>query len=88
VSRKAEGSAGDADYRVIGQVYTDYRWPDRVFAAAIEEALSKANTMLNVGAGTGSYELGSRRVIAVEPSASMRATTARQRPKPAGWTAR
>ena len=39
----------------------------------IENALGQAQTVLNVGAGSGSYEPTDRDVTAVEPSASMRA---------------
>jgi SAM-dependent methyltransferase len=41
--------------------------------ACIERALGAAQTVLNVGAGSGSYEPLGRDVTAVEPSASMRA---------------
>jgi SAM-dependent methyltransferase len=58
-------------YDVIGQVYAEYRKPDTRIAAQIEEALGDARTVLNVGAGTGSYEPKSRSVIAVEPSLVM-----------------
>lgn len=66
------GSAGDADYGVIGPVYNRYRRPDPRIAAAIGAALRSASTVLNVGAGTGSYEPADRDVTAVEPSADMR----------------
>jgi ubiquinone/menaquinone biosynthesis C-methylase UbiE len=39
----------------------------------VHEALGSARTVLNVGAGAGSYEPTDRHVIAVEPSAAMRA---------------
>jgi SAM-dependent methyltransferase len=42
-------------------------------AAAIEDALGDARTIVNVGAGTGTYEPADRHVLAVEPSAVMRA---------------
>ena len=42
-------------------------------AARIWAALGDAQTVLNVGAGTGSYEPSDRHVTAVEPSALMRA---------------
>ena len=71
--RHDDGSAGDADYAQIGGAYSTYRQPDSRIAARIEAALGDARTVLNVGAGTGSYEPGSRIVTAVEPSASMRA---------------
>jgi SAM-dependent methyltransferase len=38
----------------------------------VPRALGQAQTVLNVGAGAGSYEPGDRDVTAVEPSASMR----------------
>jgi Methyltransferase domain len=71
--RTADGSAGDADYGVIGTVYTDYRKPDPRIGDMIEWALAGAHTVLNVGAGTGSYESTAFEITAVEPSASMRA---------------
>lgn len=38
---------------------------------AIDAALGDAETVVNVGAGTGSYEPSGRRVVAVEPSSVM-----------------
>lgn len=58
---------------MIGGGYREYRRPEPSFLAAILEALGDAKTVLNVGAGAGSYEPGDRSVTAVEPSASMRA---------------
>lgn len=58
-------------YDQIGLGYSDIRRPDPRLAAHITEALGDANTVLNVGAGTGSYEPSDRRVVAVEPSAEM-----------------
>ena len=71
--RKADGSAGDADYGAIGMVYKDYRVADPRIAAMIHAALGDAQTVVNIGAGTGSYEPTDREVTAVEPSATMRA---------------
>jgi hypothetical protein len=71
--RAEDGSAGDADYGRIGKRYADYRQPEPKIAAAIVEALGNARTVLNVGAGAGSYEPTDRTITAVEPSASMRA---------------
>jgi SAM-dependent methyltransferase len=51
--------------------YAEMRRPDPRIAAAIEEALGDAQTVVNVGAGAGSYEPRRRRVTAVEPSAEM-----------------
>jgi hypothetical protein len=71
--KHGDGSAGDANYAVIGSGYTRYRQPDPHIARFILSALGDAETVLNVGAGAGSYEPTDRRVTAVEPSASMRA---------------
>ena len=72
VMRTDDGSAGDADYGQIGTSYVRYRQPDPRIAARIGAALGPARTVLNVGAGAGSYEPADREVTPVEPSASMR----------------
>ena len=54
--RRADGSAGDADYGAIGVDYTRYRRPDPRVAAQLHAALGPAPLVLNVGAGAGSYE--------------------------------
>jgi len=71
-SRAYDGSAGDADYATIGKTYSQYRQPDPRIAQRVWDALGDALTVLNVGAGAGSYEPTDRRVTAVEPSATMR----------------
>ena len=71
--RSPDGSAGDADYGLIGANYSSYRVPDPRIARCILDALGDAKTVLNVGAGAGGYEPEDREVTAVEPSASMRA---------------
>ncbi len=58
-------------YDTIGTNYAELRRPDPRIAAAIGTALGPADTVLNVGAGTGAYEPAGRRVTAVEPSAEM-----------------
>lgn len=73
IQRKADGSAGDADYGAIGRDYAGYRQPEPAIEALIAGMLGAARTVLNVGAGAGSYEPIDREVTAVEPSASMRA---------------
>ncbi|MGN8022559.1 class I SAM-dependent methyltransferase [Phyllobacterium sp. 22229] len=73
LNRHKDGSAGDANYGVIGTGYTQYRQPDPHIAEFIRAALGDARTVLNVGAGAGSYEPVDREVTALEPSASMRA---------------
>ena len=72
MTRSADGSAGDADYGAIVASYSHYRRPDSRIAAQISQALGQARTVLNVGAGAGSYEPADRQVTPVEPSASMR----------------
>jgi SAM-dependent methyltransferase len=74
--RHVDGSAGDADYSSIGAGYSSYRQPDPRIVAHIERALGNARRVLNVGAGSGSYEPLDREVTAVEPSRSMRAQRA------------
>ena len=61
------------DYEEHGRTYARHRQPDPRIAARIHAALGVARTVVNVGAGTGSYEPGDRWVLAVEPSATMRA---------------
>jgi len=73
MNRFSDGSAGDADYGSIGAGYALIRQPDPRIAAEFHAALGDAHTVLNVGAGAGSYEPTDRVVTAVEPSASMRA---------------
>lgn len=58
-------------YDTIGLNYQDLRRPDPRIAAVIDAALGDARTVVNVGAGTGSYEPAHRQVTAVEPSAAM-----------------
>jgi len=65
--------SGTQLYDTIGATYTVTRRTDPRIAAAIWTALGDARTVLNVGAGTGSYEPPGRDVTAVEPSALMRA---------------
>jgi hypothetical protein len=60
-------------YDRIGRSYVATRAEDPRIAAAIHAALGDARTVLNVGAGAGSYEPQDRTVTAVEPSSSMRA---------------
>lgn len=65
-----------ARYDRIGRDYQRKRRADPRFIAKIEEALADCITVLNVGAGTGSYESPDRKVVALEPSETM----IRQRP--------
>ena len=57
-----------AIYDTIGGGYARRRKPDPRIAALISSALGDAQSVINVGAGTGSYEPADRTVLAVEPS--------------------
>ncbi len=63
-------------YDTIGVDYGAHRAPDPSIARHIEEHLEGLTSLVNVGAGTGSYEPADRSVTAVEPSWAM----IRQRP--------
>jgi SAM-dependent methyltransferase len=58
-------------YDTIGRTYRSTRRTDPRLAAQITGALGDAPTVVNVGAGTGSYEPDDRFVVAVDPSATM-----------------
>lgn len=58
-------------YDVIGRTYGAHRRADPRIGRMIDDALRGAETVLNVGAGAGSYEPRGRRVVAVEPSRVM-----------------
>ena len=60
------------DYEQHGRTYARHRQADPRIAARIHAALGDARTVVNVGAGGGSYEPDDRWVLAVEPSATMR----------------
>ena len=60
-------------YDTIGTTYSVTRRTDPRIAVRVWAALGDARTVLNVGAGTGSYEPSDRDVTALEPSAVMRA---------------
>lgn len=60
-----------AAYDTIGISYSDLCKPDPRIEAMISAALGQAKSVLNVGAGTGSYEPADRQVTAVEPSLEM-----------------
>jgi SAM-dependent methyltransferase len=65
-------AAGDYDYEHGGAGYALRRRTDPSIAALIRGALGSAQTVINVGAGAGSYEPEDLEVTAVEPSATMR----------------
>jgi len=71
-ARRAVSVSSAQLYDSIGATYTVTRRTEPRIAAKIWDALGDARTILNVGAGTGSYEPPDRDVLAVEPSAVMR----------------
>jgi SAM-dependent methyltransferase len=58
-------------YDELGANYPDFRRADPRIEARVWEALGDARSVVNVGAGTGSYEPRDREVIAIEPSLLM-----------------
>jgi SAM-dependent methyltransferase len=66
-----------ARYDTIGHEYARYRREDPHLQARLRDSLGSARTVVNVGAGTGSYEPIDLHVIAIEPSDVMAA----QRPR-------
>ena len=77
------------DYDALGKGYSSVRQEDPRIAAFLGEALGDSRTVLNVGAGAGSYEPHDRWVVAVEPSGEMRSQRRElgKRPAIAGATA-
>jgi len=73
LQRDMKTSAGDFDYETHGTGYSQQRRPDPRIATQVHQALGAARTVLNIGAGAGSYEPEDRYVLAIEPSAAMRA---------------
>ena len=65
------GHPAGNEYERIGGGYADRRRADPRLARAIAEALGDAGSVVNVGAGTGSYEPVARGTVAVEPAAAM-----------------
>lgn len=70
--RTVAGLVRDAsiDYDHYAPAYPRHRQGDRRIAARVHAALDDARTVVNVGAGSGSYEPEDRYVLAVEPSGS------------------
>ncbi len=71
-----DGAMTEPVYDRIGTGYAGQRRPDPRWQAAVDAALGRSRTVVNIGAGTGSYEPDDRYVLAVEPSTTM----IRQRP--------
>ncbi|MET0546955.1 MAG: methyltransferase domain-containing protein [Caulobacterales bacterium] len=66
----------DAIYDSIGEGYALRRRTDPQIAAHLRAALGDVSSVINIGAGAGSYEPDDRTVLAIEPSGEM----IRQRP--------
>ena len=58
-------------YDSIGQNYASKRQPDERWARQISACLGDEPTVLNIGAGSGSYEPRDKALIALEPSSQM-----------------
>lgn len=58
-------------YDAIGPGYRNLRRPDPRIVGQIHQEIGSAGKILNVGAGTGSYEPAGREVVALEPSWAM-----------------
>src|SRR5205807_4860575 len=73
VAYRADGApmTTPAAYDVIGRRYARHRRPDPRIARQILGALGDARGVVDVGAGTGSYEPRDRALVAVEPSSVM-----------------
>jgi SAM-dependent methyltransferase len=78
------GPVMNTSYDRIGLGYRRFRRPDPRIKAGLVSALADSRTVVNVGAGTGSYEPTDRFVLAVEPSAEM----VKQRPSGAALCVR
>jgi SAM-dependent methyltransferase len=66
-------SPESARYDTIGGGYAAFRREDPLLRAQIHRALGSARSVINVGAGSGSYEPDGRYVVAIEPSDVMAA---------------
>ncbi|MEU6821093.1 class I SAM-dependent methyltransferase [Streptomyces atriruber] len=74
MSTRTYGSSADGiGYDTSSTRPVARRRPDPRIAGLIARALGDARSVLNVGAGTGSYEIAAHTITAVEPSLAMRA---------------
>lgn len=71
------------NYDKYGQKYSGHRRTDPRIAEYVYAALGSAKTVLNLGAGAGSYEPEDRYVVAVEPSSVMRSQRLKAQKVPA-----
>ncbi len=83
--RRADGSAGDADDRATGRDHVAHRQPEPAIADLVHATVADARTMLNIGAGAGSYEPPDR----VDPAIASRAVARLRRDQQLGeWDPR
>jgi SAM-dependent methyltransferase len=75
----SDGDRHSPRYERIGVGYAQTRREDPRLAERIHRALGDARSVVNVGAGSGSYEPRDRHVIAIEPSEVMAAQRPRER---------
>ena len=61
-----------ADYNFVGKNYSKLRKADPIINKYIVDALLNIDSIINVGAGTGSYEPKDKKITAIEPSSIMR----------------
>jgi ubiquinone/menaquinone biosynthesis C-methylase UbiE len=64
-------SVASVNYDSISSGYSARRVPDPRIGASIDRALGSAKSIINIGAGTGSYEPKDRAVVAVDASFGM-----------------
>lgn len=74
------GQSPASRYDLIGRGYAEHRRPDPRIGRQVSRALLDATRVVNIGAGTGSYEPNDAVVVAIEPSEVM---TAQRHPKAA-----
>lgn len=71
------------DYDNLGTTYSKIRQTDPRIAQYVYDALNGAKTIINIGAGSGSYEPKDKYVVAIEPSITMREQRLKQGKLPA-----
>ena len=67
-------------YDTIGTHYSNYRRPDPRITTALNAEFGRAASIVNIGAGVGSYEPRNRKLVAVEPSRLMISQRAKSGP--------
>ncbi len=82
---KAPEDCAQARYETIGRSYSRTRRTDPAIMAQISAALADSSSVVNVGAGAGSYEPEGMEVIAIEPSPTMAAQRPASRPAVIGY---